>query len=71
MNYTVRMTRREMFDTVYLPRERSSEMVQRKLQQRMKFSDWENLGFGRICVMGDYIYICLKEMPLERNRRLR
>ena len=41
MNYTVRMTRREMFDTVYLPRERSSEMVQRKLQQRMKFSDWE------------------------------
>ena len=45
--------------------------VEKNLNSMINLREWDDIGRGRIAVMGTYIYVCMKEMNPDRNAHLR
>ena len=45
--------------------------VEKKLSYMLNLNEWADVARGRIAVMDQYIYVCMKEMNPDRNAHLR
>ena len=71
MNSTTKKMEKEHFNYLWLPKTNSAQAVMKELGDNLKPSEWEDLGVGKVKLMENFIYICLKQWPRPRNNMLR